>query len=289
MKNLKKLGKVWLLLVVLLLGLTFTACSSDDSESQEPELQDYSEVALSSEIDRASDAMDDLAIQVYEDQEEVESGLAKLDEDATRSINMIPECVTITVVIESMSREITIDFGTEGCLVNGNILKGKIILSYERDPEAQQITITKTLEDFYFNDKNIVGGKTIVKMLSNENGNPQFTKTTDITVIWPNGAQASRSGVKVREWIEGFGSGVWSDNVFEITGNWSTTFVNGNTHTYEVLIPLRREVICHYFVSGSVDVERTNFSGVFDYGIGACDNQATFTFDNGTVIDITLN
>lgn len=286
MKNLNSINKVWMFLIVA--GLVFTACSNNETDEQE-EVQDYSEVALSSEIDRASDTMDDIAIQVYEDQEEVDSGGANTTGDFDRSINMLPDCVTITVVIEAMSREITIDFGTEGCVVNGNTFKGKMILSYTRDPEAQQITISKTLEDFYFNNKNIVGGKTIVKVLSNNNGNPQFTKTTDITIIWPNGAQASRNGVKVREWIEGFGSGVWSDNVFEVTGNWTTTFVNGNTHSYEVLIPLRREVICYYFVSGSVDVERTNFSGVFDYGEGDCDNLATFTFANGTVIDITLN
>jgi len=286
MKNLKLTNNVWMFLVVV--GLVFTACSNNDTDEQE-EAQDYSEVALSSEIDRASDSMDDIAIQVYEDQEEADSGGANTDGDLDRTVNMFPDCVTITVVIESMSREITIDFGTEGCVINGNTFKGKMILSYTRNPEAQQITISKTLEDFYFNNKNIVGGKTIVKVLSNNNGNPQFTKTTDITIIWPNGAQASRNGVKVREWVEGFGSGVWSDNVFEVTGNWTTMFVNGNTHSYEVVIPLRREVICYYFVSGSVDVERTNFSGVFDYGEGDCDNQATFTFDNGTVIDITLN
>lgn len=286
MKNLKLKNNVWMFIVAI--GLIFTACSNNDTDEQE-EAQDFSEVALSSEIDGASDAMDDIAIQIYEDQEEVESGGANTEGDLDRTANMFPDCVTITIVIEAMSREITVDFGTEGCVINGNTFKGKMILSYTRNPEAQQITISKTLEDFYFNNKNIVGGKTIVKVLSNENGNPQFIKTTDITVIWPNGAQASRNGVKVREWIEGFGSGVWSDNVFEVTGNWTTTFVNGNTHSYEVLIPLRREVICYYFVSGSIDVERTNFSGVFDYGEGDCDNQAMFTFDNGTVIDITLN
>jgi hypothetical protein len=286
MKNLKLKNNVWMFIVAI--GLIFTACSNNDIDEQD-DVKDFSEVALSSEIDGASDAMDDIAIQIYEDQEEVESGGANTEGDLDRTANMIPDCVTITVVIEAMSREITVDFGTEGCVINGNTFKGKMILSYMRNPEAQQITISKTLEDFYFNNKNIVGGKTIVKVLSNENGNPQFTKTTDITVIWPNGAQASRNGVKVREWIEGFSSGVWSDNVFEVTGNWTTTFVNGNTHSYEVVIPLRREIICYYFVSGSIDVERTNFSGVFDYGEGDCDNQAMFTFDNGTVIDITLN
>lgn len=271
-------------MTVAVCALTFLGCSNNDViEIDEQEMeQDYSEVVLSSEIDESSEAIDDIALDVYETQENSEVGRTLPDFD-------VPDCVTITVVVEQNYREITIDFGTEGCLIRGNVLKGKIVLSYERNPDAQQVLITKTLDGFYFNDKNIVGGTSILKELSNENGNPQFTKTIDLTVIWPDGAEASRVGTKVREWIEGHGSGVWSDNVFEITGNWTTTFRNGNAHSYEVVIPLRREVICHYFVSGSIDIERTNFSGVLDYGDGDCDNLATFTNDNGNVREIILN
>lgn len=272
-----------LLFTLLTFSLFIASCSDNETVTNDEQTQDYSEVSRSAEIDKASDSMDDISIDVFETQEMSE------ENRSTANFNMLPECVTVTVVMQQNYREITIDFGTEGCLIHGNILKGKIILTYTRNPDAQEILITKTLEDFFFNNKNIIGGKTILRQLSNENGNPQFTKTSDLTIIWPNGAQASRSGVKIREWVVGFGSGVFSDNVFEITGNWSTTFVNGNTHSYDVDIPLRREVICFYFVSGSIDVVRTNFSGVFDYGVGDCDNMATFTFDNGDVVDIILN
>jgi len=271
------------------LALILTGCSDNEpvtSGVQELE-QDSTEIAMSAEIDVASETMDDIAIDAYETQEASENTTGRVANG--QESYSLPDCVTITVVAEQNSREITIDFGTEGCEVRGHVLKGKILLSYTRDPEAREILITKTLEDFYFNDKNIIGGKTILKQMSNENGNPQFTKTVDFTVVWPNGAEASRSGTKIREWIEGHGSGIWSDNVFEVTGNWTSTFRNGNSHSYEVVIPLRREVICRFFVSGSVDVERTNFSGVFDYGEGDCDNQATFTFDDGTIRDIILN
>jgi hypothetical protein len=274
-------------MVVTVLALVFTGCSDNEpvtSEVQEQN-QDSTEVALSSEIDVASETMDDIAIDAYEAQEASENPNGKVE---GQEFNTLPDCVTVTVVFEQNYREITIDFGTEGCEIRGHVLKGKIILSYTRDPEAKEVLITKTLEDFYFNDKNIIGGKTILRQLSNDNGNPQFTKTVDITVVWPDGTEASRVGTKIREWIEGHGSGVWSDNVFEVTGNWTSTFRNGNSHSYEVIIPLRREVICKFFVSGSIDVERTNFSGVFDYGDGDCDNQATFTFDDGTVREIIL-
>lgn len=281
MKNFKLSNKV--VAGIMILGLLFTACSKDESVDMDSQSQDYSEVILSSDVDEISAELDDIAMDVYEVQEGSETSRSEA------TFSNLPDCVTITIIVEQGYREITIDFGTEGCIVRGNLLKGKMILSWERNPDAQEIYITKTLEDFFFNAKNIIGGKTILKQLSNENGNPQSTHTLDLTVIWPNGAQASRQGTKIREWVEGQMNGIWSDNVFEITGNWTTTFVNGNTHSYEVVIPLRREVICYYFVSGSINVERTNFSGVLDYGDGDCDNLATFTFANGEVIDITLN
>lgn len=280
MKKFSLKGKTVLFLMVI--GLLLNACADDESVNDETQTQDYSEVLLSSEADKATTAMDDITLDVYDTQEMGESSRMN------STFNNLPDCVTLTLVAEQNFRELTLDFGTEGCMVHGNILKGVMVLSWERNPEAMQVLITQTLDGFYFNNKNIQGGKTILREFSNDSGNPQSTHNIDYTIIWPNGAEASREGMVVREWIEGFGSGVWGDNVFEITGDWTTTFVNGNSHTYEVDIPLRREVVCFYFVSGSVDVERTNFSGVLDYGDGECDNQATFTFSNGTVIDIIL-
>ena len=278
----KAITKTMFALVVL--GLTFIGCSDEDTASpQEEQSVEISEVNLSSEIDMAASVIGDIIIASYEAQE------SEAQNRTNGSQSGLPDCVTITLVAQQGFREVTVDFGTEGCEVHGHILRGQIVFSYTRDPEAQQVLISYNLVDFFFDTKSIVGSKTLLKQLSNENGNPQFTHTLDLTVTWPNGAQASREGLKQKEWIEGFGSGIWSDNVFEVTGNWTTTFVNGNVHTYEVTIPLRREAICYYFVSGSVDVQRTNFGGTFDYGAGDCDNQATFTTNNGNVIDVTLD
>ena len=272
---------VKVMLALMIIGVAFTGCSTNESEDAIVQEEDTSEVVLSSEVDEATESLDILLLEIYENQEDSE----------TRMMNPppLPDCVTVTVVFQQGFREVTIDFGTDGCLIRGHVYRGRIIMTYERNLQAQEIFISCVLEDYYFDNKNIIGSNTILRQLSNDNGNPQFTHTRDITIIWPNGVQASRDGQKVREWIEGFGSGVFSDNVFEVTGYWISTFVNGNSHSYEIMTPLRREVICRYFVSGNVDVERTNFGGTFDYGEGNCDNEATFTFNNGTVIDVILN
>ena len=271
------------ILSLMVLGLIFTSCSSkDDAVETETQTEDITEVQGSAEIDQVDNLLSDLIIEAYEFEESESLGRSAQARD-------IPECVTITVVAQQGYRQVTIDFGTAGCMVRGHLVKGQIVFDYTRNSEAQQIMINYNLVDFFFDAKNIIGSRSILKELSNENGNPQFTHNLSVTVIWPNGVQASREGTRIREWVEGFGSGVFSDNVFEITGDWSATFVNGNTHAYQVLIPLRREVVCNYFVSGTFEVQRTNFGGIFDFGGGECDNLATFTFNNGEDIEIILN
>lgn len=280
MKNFNDaLRSIFALLIIM---VALNSCSNNDEELQiDTTSQDTLEIAFATEVDAASSAVTDVVTEVFEFDEANPNGRVQPP--------VLPDCVIITVVAEQGFREVTIDFGSDGCLVRGHILKGKIVFSYTRDLEAQEILITYSLIDFYFDNKNVLGNRTILRERENANGNPQFTHTLDLTVIWPNGVQASRSGTKIREWVEGFGSGVFSDNVFEVSGNWTTSFVNGNTHTYEVETPLRREVICTYFVSGTVAIQRTNFGGIFNYGNGDCDNQATFTFNNGNEIVITLN
>jgi hypothetical protein len=278
---------------LVVLSLAFTSCSNNDEATKTEDFtQDTTEVQRSAEIDQIDNVLGDIVIDAYEQQEfEIADRIESIKDSSEREAYSrdIPECVTVTVVAQQNYREVTLDFGSEGCVINGHLIQGQIVFDYTRDLEAQQIMINYNLVDFYFDAKNVIASRSILKELSNENGNPQFTHNLSITVIWPNGAQASREGTRIREWVEGFGSGVFSDNVFEITGSWTATFVNGNTHAYEVILPIRREASCTYYVSGSFNVQRTNFGGVFDFGEGECDNQATFTFNNGAEIPIILN
>lgn len=275
--NTLKLASKFLLSCLLVAFMV--SCSDDDTTTEEQ--QDYTEIAKSSEIDGDLEDFDDLSLKVFETQEANEAG--KMPPNFN-----LPDCLTITVEMEQNNRTVTMDFG-DGCQIGNRLYSGIVVMTYTRNPQEQERLITKTFDNFFVNGKQIEGSKTILKEHSNENGNMQFTKTVAITITWPNGDSAARNGVKVKEWIAGQGTGVWTDNVFEITGNWTTTFVNGNTHTYTVLTPLRRETICYRFVSGTIDVVRTNFSGVLDYGDGSCDNMATFTFADGTVVDIVLD
>ncbi|MDX1470391.1 MAG: hypothetical protein R3213_02750 [Flavobacteriaceae bacterium] len=270
-------------ILILTLILIFQSCSDDDSNSTEVLSQEErSNLRMNHQIDQAEWNLANFVIGLYVANEANDFGrLASQN-------NTVPDCATLTVVMEQNYRELTLDFG-DGCSVNGNTYTGKLIIDYIRDTSAQNVLINYELVDFYFNQIGLEGNLSILFNRSNSNGNLQFTNNLSLDILWPDGAQASRSGQKIMEQIAGADTVDITDNVFLITGFWLSTFRNGNTHSYEVLDALRREVSCAYIVAGTVAVERTNFSGILDFGMGNCDNRATFTLVTGETINIELN
>ena len=110
-----------LMFVLVVLGMTFTSCSNDDSETNDTETQDTTEIARSSEVDDVAAIVGDIIIDSYEVQEASDAGRYAVQ-------SALPDCVTITVILEQGFREITVDFGSEGCMIQGHLLKGQIIL-----------------------------------------------------------------------------------------------------------------------------------------------------------------
>ena len=233
-----------------------------------------SEIKQSMDLDVDLDFIEGLEIQTFEDHNSRNSQL--------------PDCVTVTVVMQQNFKEITLDFG-DGCEVNGKFLAGIMIITFEPNPDAAQREITTVFDNFTINQRTINGIKNRLWQASNDNGNPQHTITVDITVNWLTvDYLLHRTGTKVRERVEGQ-QGVWTTYVFNITGEWTNTFGNGNTYSWEILTPLVKEAICYFFVSGNVSIERPNINGVLDYGNGECDNLAIFTTSDGEVIEISLD
>lgn len=200
----------------------------------------------------------------------------------------MPNCVVKTIVIEGTTKTVTLDFG-EGCeLPNGNSITGKIIMNYSFDLELQIITVIQSFDGFTFNDITVVGENTMVRMKENENGNLESTKTIDVTLIWLDGLFVSRVGTKTREWIEGFDTKTWGDNVYLITGNWTNTFKDGTVYSAEIIDALRREMACEFVVSGVLELKKGDRDGTLNFGDGSCNNIAIFTNKDGVETEIIL-
>jgi len=266
------------------LGFLVISCQSEDAtiDSTTSQEIDLKSTETEAELDNIFDESSAIIEEAY------------LTEEfpSTKSIAInryLPDCVAITKVITQNNKEVTLDFG-EGCeLRNGNLVSGKILLVYSKDPETATKTISFEFDAFVFNNKAVAGSGSILRERSNENGNPQATRTGDVTVTWPDGSTANKNGTKIREWIEGVGSGAWSDNVFLITGSWMFTKKNGTVLSAKVIEPLRRELACKFLVSGIVVLDKNENNALLNYGNGNCDSSAFVSINGGEEQEINLS
>ena len=285
MKCLKKMN---LGIVALLATILLVSCEKEDSaeviQSENPEAQNFevADLKTSDEAEMISEEIVHIGEDVYASDEILATSKSDYRSD------YLPDCVTITTVITSTSKEKTIDFG-EGCeLPNGNVLSGIITLSYLKDMDLATKTITLSLENFTFNGVAVAGGASIVRMRANENGNPQSDAAAEFTAEWPDASTASFTGNRTREWIEGYGSGFWGDNVFLITGKGTFTGPQGNVFVKEVINELRREMSCRFIVSGVLELSRNDQTASLDFGDGSCDAVGVLTYPNGESEEIFL-
>lgn len=271
-------------IAVIFSMVTFVSCDTSDEVIENSEPVSSVDIAASDEVDMAVEEVNNIVEQAFIEEE---SGLAISRGNLGNSF--FPPCLTKTVVTTDTSKIVTLDFG-DGCMVRGHFIAGVLTMSYEKDQTLHTRTISVEFDDFRVDHKLIVGAYSIVRIRHNDNGNPQSTSTINISVTWDNGDFASREGVKIREWIEGYGSGIWSDNVYLITGNWTSVLKNGTVMNAEVTTPLRRELVCRFFVSGELNLQKNDRPTVtLNFGEGDCDNEAILTLPNGNEIIIYLS
>lgn len=268
-----------------ILLLVAISCSKDENTTEDlssTEVISSVELQFSDEAEMISEEVTIIAEDVYVTDEI--SIISKADYKS----DYLPDCVTITTVVTDTTREKIIDFG-EGCeLPNGNILSGVINLSYAKNMEVASKSIALNLENFTFNDVAVEGSADILRLRSNENGNPQGTMNASFSAAWPDGDTASFEGTRTREWIEGFGSGFWGDNVFLITGKRTYVGGEGNVFIKEVTTPLRRELSCRFIVSGILEITRNDNTASLDFGDGSCDAKGILIQPDGTEKEVFL-
>ncbi len=282
-----------ILLFATLLSITlFIGCNNEPVNEAAPlNAISVDEAVLNTEIDAT---VDDVSF-IAEDQFDVQKSVAAKTSAPIKS--MLPPCATVTSVLTGETWTRTIDFGSQGCaLPNGNILKGKIIISFSKNFATPVRTISYTLEGFYHNDKLIEGSKTITHELKTSDLlaaiHPVITHSIDMKITYPDGKIYTRIGTRVREMVEGFATITnWEDNVFKVWGYHITTFPNGSKYscTTQKAQALLIKMSCKmpFPVSGIVEILKNDATATLDYGNGDCDKLATMTI-NGVSKEIVL-
>ena len=275
-------------IAIVMLSFFISCDSSNDGNDNNPTLT-AKDIAVNSKIDVAIDDV----VYIVEDQYTAQQSISNRSSTASKSI--LPTCATFTTVLVDGTWTRTIDFGSAGCtLPNGNVLKGKIIISFSNDFTSKSRTLSYRFVDFYHNGKLLQGNKSITyeskstELLATEH--PVMTFTVDMKITFDDGKVYSRTGTTVKETIEGNETPLnWEDNVFLVTGNSATSLLNGDTITTVITTPLRYITSCKlpFPVSGIVSITKNTSVGTLDFGDGKCDNLATLTID-GVTKDINL-
>jgi hypothetical protein len=283
--------KTKLLITTLIFSAFIISCSKEKEEEK------ITITAEEAAINTQLDIMNDDLSKIVEDNLTEEDGI-KSKSSFINSSKYTPVCAIITRVPEygttiSAGTTITktIDFGTGCNLENGNTVKGKLVISFIFDPDATSKTINYSFEKFYHNAVQLNGNKTFTRVMgksaANANNHPIVTMNLDITATFPNGNVHTRVGQRVREITSGYDTAILSDNVYQVTGSWTTTFPNAAIKKSTIVSPLIIKLNCPNIVQGIISFERNNKTATLDYGIGTCDKLATFTI-NGKIFNINL-
>lgn len=201
-------------------------------------------------------------------------------------------CVLATLDLSTSPYTLVIDFGTTNCQCDdGNFRRGKIIVRFTGSYWAPGTVIYYTFENYFINDNQILGTKTITNMGRNTAQHLWWETVVNGSVIKAgNGGIFTWNSTRQHEWSEGEATPwVWWDDTYLITGQASGTNVDGKSYSIGILTPLAKKLNCEWIKSGTLNIQIEGLPLILlDYGNGNCDNTATVTV-NGQVYTITLD
>jgi hypothetical protein len=205
--------------------------------------------------------------------------------------SILGNCATITFSV-SPDTTMTIDFGSVNCLCSdGRYRRGQILVNWSGAYKDPGHVHTITFNNYFVNDNQVMGTKTVTNSGFNNAGNLYFTIDVNGSIILSaanGGGTITWTSQRTREFIEGASTPQISDDVYLISGTASGSSSSGRSFTASTITPVRKEMSCSWLVSGTIEF---NPSGkptrTIDFGNGNCDNKATVTI-NGNSFQITL-
>lgn len=263
----------WLFASILSLGLFFTACKKDNDNAIQSE-----QIVAAEDQTAATD--------LYED----------VDEQVDLAIDTrgggSDDCPTVTIdpVDGSYPRTMTIDFGTDGCTgIDGRVRKGQIVVTLTDTLSNVGAVRTATFVDFFVDDAQLEGTRTLTNLGPNADGDPSFSRTVDGgKITFPNGDVSTWEADHLITVTEGSNTPARLDNVWEVTGGGSGVNRNGKAFTTLIVTPLVHKRICPWTVSGVKNLTIEDKTVTIDYGNGDCDRQAIVTGPNGNTRQILI-
>ncbi len=268
---------------VAVISITLNACKKDEINiSPDNETETSTDNAL------AENTFDNALTIVDQAQS---SDLSTFKNGGSNSENIIlSACATIWRDTIATTREVIVDFGTVNCVgADGRSRRGKIILTYTGAYKATGSVKTISFDNYYVNDNKVEGNKTITNQGKNAQGDIVYSINVAGSITLANNfGIIVYNSTRQRIFIEGVNTIELIDDVYLITGTSSGSSRNGDLYNVTIKTPLRRELNCKNFVSGSIEyIAKNRRMRLLDFGNGVCDSLATVTI-NGIIYTIIL-
>lgn len=283
MKKLK--AKTQAAILIAGLGLiTLNGCRKDEKFDDVTDVSpaDITTTTNVSETERMGTDVENTADQAYS---------MKIANNPTQTPqNTFAPCATVTLDTTVFPSHMVIDFGT-GCLgLDGRYKSGQIIVDFTGHYFDAGSVRTITFNNYYVDSNHVEGTRIVTNNGINASGNMSWSiDAQNMTVTKPDGSFHIWNSQRTREIIAGFSTQTIYDDVYLITGSFNGTDANGNAFIANITTPLRKEVGCHWMVTGVIQITKTNKPlKTLDFGNGSCDQYATVTV-NGHVKTITLH
>ena len=289
---------------ILALGLftilSIVSCNRDDKETNGVITAD--EAAVNAKIDIASDDVTEIVESEFVETQ-YNAATENRSSGSSSPSSRLLLCGTVvripafgTLLTPGTEVTKTITFGNEngGCtLANGNVVRGTIIVTFTYQPAATSHTINYEFVNFFHNQIELDGNRTFTRTINSQTQIPTVIMNMDMTATFPDGRIFTRVGTRARTIIAGFDTpNNLFDNVYQVTGIWTTTFPNTDIQTSTITTPLLVKMSCvnqnkPLLVQGVITFQRNGNSATLNYGTGECDNLAVFTI-NGNSYNIVI-
>jgi hypothetical protein len=262
--------------------LTFTSCNKDEDESKP---------ITDEEVDIAQD--DALADAMFEKSfENVDDQLSTLDYKSLKSYTATSDSISVVVTkIDSITRQIVIDYGAGYVNRRKDTLKGKITITKKHGYLEDGAERTVVLDDLSINNVDFEGTRKVV-CDGYDVDNQNIVWDIELTggkIIINNSITITRETTKTR--TRYFGSSIWdwSDDYVEISGVVTGVNAFGESYT-RTWKNVNRQLTCLFFTSGTITAQAGDREPiVLNYGSGGCDEYATVSRgDQSKEIDLGL-
>lgn len=180
---------------------------------------------------------------------------------------------------------LTVDFGSVGCIdMFGRNNKGKIVCVYTNGYNDSLATKTISFVNYFVDNIQIEENITITNNGRNTSGNQVYSFSCSGTLIKTSGTISFNSSLSAEQ-VAGVVTGSFLDDSWSITGTSSGIAREGTNFTAAITQAVVKDIACLWHKSGKVDQTTPGYlSGLIDYGVGTCDDQAFITYGTNTFV-----